>query len=254
MEPDGAALGRLIAWLRREDISSRVALGFTLAAMSAFPVALLALRSRLGDGLGYRFLLWNLFLAWVPLGFALIAETGWRAHWSRRRILFPLVGWLLFFPNSPYIVTDMIHLRRSNVSPLWFDALILFSMGLAGLLAGFASLRMVQQIVSASFHRAWGWIVTLGVLGISGFGIYLGRFARYNSWDVLSRPRTLLYDVSDVAFDPLSNKRTIAISLLFTAFLVVAYLGTVALGNLRLPARGPAPGEPIDAQADSDIS
>lgn len=226
---------------RDDEIVSRVATAVTLSLTSAFPVALLAVRTRLGDNLGYRFLLWNLFLAWVPLGFAFVAEVGWRLHWSRRRLLIPLVGWTLFFPNAPYIVTDVIHLRENDYSPLWFDALILFSMGLAGLIVGFVSLRMVQLIVNASFGRVWGWIVSLGVLGLSGFGIYLGRFGRYNSWDVLSSPRRLLYDVQSVALDPMSNQRAIAISVLFTAFMVVAYLGIVAIGQLRLPRRGAPP-------------
>lgn len=231
----------LVEWLRTPDVTSRVAMAVTLAATSAFPVALLALRSRLGDGLGYRFLLWNLFLAWVPLGFAFVAEIGWRRHWTRWRLLWPLGGWLLFFPNAPYIVTDVIHLRESDVSPLWFDALILFSMGMAGLMVGFVSLRMVQLIVSASFSRAGGWVVSLTVLVLSGVGIYLGRFARYNSWDVFSSPRRLLYDVRSLALDPISNRRAILISIVFTAFLVVTYLGTIALGQLRLPWRTPEP-------------
>ncbi|MFN8053381.1 MAG: DUF1361 domain-containing protein [Acidimicrobiales bacterium] len=241
--PDIAADGwrASAGWWGTDDVTSRLAMAGTLALTSGFPVALLALRARLGDGLGYRFLLWNLFLAWIPLGFAFLAEVGWRRHWSRRRLLLPLFGWLLFFPNAPYVVTDVVHLQGNRVSPLWFDALILFSTGLAGLLVGFVSLRMVQLIISASFQRAWGWIVSIGVLVLSGFGIYLGRFARYNSWDILTSPRSLLYDVRSVALDPVSNRRTIAISVVFTAFLVVTYLGTIALGQMRLPWRADPP-------------
>lgn len=213
----------------------------TLSATSAFPVALLAFRSRLGEGLGYRFLLWNLFLAWVPLGFAFVAEVGWRGHWSRRRLLLPLTAWLLFFPNAPYVITDVIHLQENGISPLWFDALVLFSTGLAGLLVGFVSLRMVQLIVNASFSRTTGWVVSIGVILLSGFGIYLGRFGRYNSWDVLSSPRRLLYDVQSVALDPVSNGKAIGISVLFSAFLAVTYLGTIAIGQLALPWRPPPP-------------
>jgi uncharacterized membrane protein len=230
-----------IRWLRIDEVWSRVAMALTLSATSAFPVALLALRARMGDGLGFRFLLWNLFLAWVPLGFAFVAELGWRWHWSRRRILLPLLGWLLFFPNAPYVITDVVHLQKSAVSPLWFDALILFSTGLAGLLVGFVSLRMVQLIISASFTRAWGWVISLGVLMLSGFGIYLGRFARYNSWDILASPHRLIFDVQSVALDPVSNRRALAISAVFAAFLAVTYLGTIALGQLRLPRRPPPP-------------
>ncbi len=187
----------------------------------------------------------------MPLGFAFVAEVGWRAHWSRRALLVPLFGWLLFFPNAPYIVTDVIHLRESPDSPLWFDALILMSMGIAGLVVGFVSLRMVQLIISASFNWALGWVVSLSVLVLSGFGIYLGRFARYNSWDILSSPRSLLYDVRSLAVDPISNRRAIAISAVFTAFLLVTYLGTIALGQLRLPSRG-APPEPESVKVGVD--
>lgn len=236
MEADQPA-SLVLDWLRSEEVRSRLAMAVTLSATSAFPVALLALRARLGDGLGYRFLVWNLFLAWVPLGFAFIAELGWRRHWPRRSLLWPLGGWLLFFPNAPYVITDVIHLRQNRFSPLWFDALILFSTGLAGLLVGFVSLRMVQLIINASFSRRAGWIVSIGVIMMSGFGIYLGRFGRYNSWDILSSPRGLLYDVQSVAFDPVSNRRAIAISVLFSAFLAVTYLGMIALGRLRLPSR-----------------
>ena len=232
---------KILEWLQRRDVQSRLAMAVTLSLSSAFPVALLALRSRITDSIGFRFLLWNLFLAWIPFGFALLAEWGWRRHWTRGQILWPLFGWLLFFPNAPYLVTDLIHLRPNDSAPLWFDALILMSMGLAGLLVGFVSLRMVQLIINASFGRPWGWTVSIGVLGLSGVGIYLGRFARYNSWDILSRPRSLLYDVQSMAFDPISNQRAIAVSLLFALFLIVFYLATVALGQLHLPTRRDPP-------------
>ena len=229
-------------WWRSAEVRSRAAVAFTLVCTSAFPIVLLALRSRIAGSFGYRFVFWNLFLAWVPLGFALVAELGWRGHWSRARLTVPLAGWLVFFPNAPYVVTDVIHLQEREGSPLWFDALILFSTGLAGLLVGFVSLRMVQLIVTASFGRIAGWATSVGVLALSGFGIYLGRFGRYNSWDLLSRPRTLLYDVRSVALDPQSNGRTIAISVVFSAFLAVTYLAMVAIGQLTLPSRPAAAG------------
>ena len=182
--------------------------------------------------------MWNLFLAWVPLGFALVIEYGWRRHWTRPRLLMPLLAWLVFFPNAPYLVTDLIHLRSRAGAPLWFDALILMSMGIAGMLVGYVSLYLVQLVVTASFGWIRGWCVALFVLFLSGFGIYLGRFGRYNSWDVLSRPRTLLYDARDVAAEPLSNKRAIGVSLLFSVFLVVTYTAVVTLGHMRVPERG----------------
>lgn len=208
-----------------------------LALGSAFPLALLVLRARFSGSFGFRFLVWNLFLAWIPLGFALVVELGWRRQVPRWWLLVPGTGWLLFFPNAPYIVTDLIHLAPRDGTPLWYDALILFSMAIAGLAVGFTSLRIIQLVVAASKGPVLGWVVALGVLGLSGFGIYLGRFGRYNSWDLLSRPRTLLYDVSEVATSPFSNAKAIAVSALFSGFLVVTYLGQVALGRLEVPER-----------------
>ncbi len=221
----------------REDVRSRLVVGVTLAFASAFPVMLLAVRVKLTAGFGFGFLIWNLFLAWIPLVFALVLEWGWRRHWPRLKLLMPFAAWLIFFPNSPYLVTDLVHLQHAPNSPLWFDALILMSMGIAGLLVGYVSLYLVQLVFAASFGKIRSWIMSLVVLGLCGFGIYLGRFARYNSWDILSRPRSLLYDVRSVAFEPLSNKRAIAVSIIFTSFLVVTYGGIVALGQIRVPER-----------------
>ncbi|MEZ5322169.1 MAG: DUF1361 domain-containing protein [Microthrixaceae bacterium] len=229
--------GRVVAIERFEEVYGRVAVLVLLAATSAFPLAMLAVRRELTSSIGYRFLFWNLFLAWVPLGFAAIAEFGWRRHWKRRTLLVPLVLWVLFFPNAPYVLTDVIHLRETGQAPVWFDALVLFSAGLAGLLVGFVSLRVVQLIVSASFATVWGWVVALGVLGLSGFGIYLGRFGRHNSWDLLTRPRHLLYNVG-TSVDLTSSPKAAAISALFTAFLVVTYLTSIAIGHITLPHRG----------------
>lgn len=211
-----------------------------LALGSAFPLALMVVRAGVSGSFGFRFLVWNLFLAWIPLGFALLVELGWRRRWPLVASLACGLGWLLFFPNSPYIVTDLIHLAPREGSPLWYDALIIFSMALSGLAVGFTSLRIIQLVVAASRGVFAGWVTSIGVLGISGFGIYLGRFGRYNSWDVLSRPRTLLYDVRDVAVSPLSNARAIAVSALFTSLLIVSFLGLVALGRLETPERRPS--------------
>lgn len=239
-----------------EEIRSRLIVGVTLALSSAFPVVLLAARVRLTAGFGFAFLTWNLFLAWVPLFFAIVVEYGWRRHWTRPRLLLAMLAWLVFFPNAPYLVTDLIHLRSSAGAPLWFDALILMSMGVAGMLVGYVSLHLVQLVVAASFGRIQGWIVSLFVLFLSGFGIYLGRFGRYNSWDVLSRPRSLLYDARAVATEPISNRRAIGVSLLFSAFLVVTYTAVVSLGQMRVPRRDTpsesTPGSPTGLPESAD--
>jgi uncharacterized membrane protein len=194
---------------------------------------MLAVRVTVSDQLSYAFLVWNLFLAGLPVLFALGSETALR-HGRRVGAGVLGVGWLLLFPNSPYLVTDLIHLRERPPAPLWFDALILVSAAVAGLLAGFVSLHLMQGAVARLWGAVAGWLTAVAVLGLSGFGVYLGRFVRYNSWDVLTRPRTLLY--------PASDRRAIAVTALFSSFLLVTYATVELLGRIGPgPARGAAP-------------
>jgi uncharacterized membrane protein len=131
-------------------------LTLSLAACSAMAVGLLLVRNRATGSISHRFLVWNLALAWIPLGAALLAE-----RWAERRLRLVVAGaiWLIFFPNSPYLVTDLIHLRVDAQVPIWYDALLYVSFGFAGIMLGNASLYLVQSAVRrtycvlASVHR-----------------------------------------------------------------------------------------------------
>ncbi|HSP71694.1 MAG TPA: DUF1361 domain-containing protein, partial [Gaiellaceae bacterium] len=180
-----------------------------LLAASALCVATLELRiHRTGDPF-YRFLVWNLFLAWVPFGCALAAFSR-----ARRRIDLVVVAllllWLLFFPNAPYVLTDFIHLSERPSAPLWYDALMLSSFAWTALLLGFASLYLVQMVVRRVAGLAWSWLVVVGALALASFGVYLGRFMRFNSWDALLRPRRLAHVVGSQLEDPFRHPRMIA--------------------------------------------
>jgi uncharacterized membrane protein len=170
----------------------------------------------------YAFLLWNLFLAVIPLGLSLgVAKTN--------RILLAaplLVVWLLFFPNAPYVLTDLIHLTPHNHGhvPLWLDLLMLLSFALVSLWLGFQSLQIIQHWFAARFSRFTAWSVAVSALGLSGFGVYLGRFPRWNSWDVLHRPQLLFHDIASRVFDPLQYAHTWGFTLGFGTLLILAYL------------------------------
>lgn len=222
--------------LTTDERRTRVALLGCLLACGAFPLVMLAARATVSDQLSYTFLVWNLFLAGIPVLLALGFETALR---HRREVLAAVagVGWLLFFPNSPYIVTDLIHLRERPPTPLWFDALILVSAAVAGLLAGFVSLNLVQSAISVRWSRVWGWVVAVVVLGLTGFGVYLGRFARSNSWDVLTQPRSLLYDVGS-SVGPQGDGRAVVVTALFSTFLLFSYATVRLLGGIG-PSRRP---------------
>ncbi len=168
----------------------------------------------------FAFLAWNLFLAAIPLGFAVILSKV-----ERWRLAAPLIsGWLLFFPNAPYVLTDLLHLRQRTGIPIWYDLLMLLSFALVSLWMGFQSLQLVQVWISrkSSSYMAWSFVAVS--LFLSGFGIYLGRFLRWNSWDIVSNPVSLLTDIWDRLADPLAHGRTWGVTLGFGGLLFVAYL------------------------------
>ncbi len=183
---------------------------------------LLVVRFRLAGNFNYLFMPWNLFLALVPLGLSL----GLRATAKLRHAVPLLAVWLLFFPNAPYVLTDLIHLKarsHSQVS-LWLDLLMLLSFALVSLWLGFQSLRLVQQWFDQRWSRTAGWLMTIGVLTLSGFGVYLGRFLRWNSWDLLRRPHLLFGDICERLFNPLQHSQTWSFTAGYGIMLILAYL------------------------------
>ena len=182
---------------------------------------MLNLRIHLAGHPYFIFMLWNLFLAAIPLGLSL----GLRQINSLTLALPLLAVWLLFFPNAPYVLTDLIHLNEhpGNV-PKWLDLLMLLSFALVSLWFGFQSLHIVQHWFARKFSQATAWCVTVGSLGLSGFGVYLGRFDRWNSWDLLHRPMSLLRTIASYGLHPLAHTRTWGFTLGFGTLLILAYL------------------------------
>lgn len=168
----------------------------------------------------FLFMIWNLFLAAIPLGISIIMPL------LRTRVAMVLVlpTWLLFFPNAPYVLTDLIHLHlRPNV-PSWLDLLMLLSFGLVSLWMGFQSLRLMQVWVARRSGVLVGWCFVGGSLFLTGFGIYLGRFLRWNSWDLVTRPWHLFADVGDRLINPLEHLRTWGFTFGFGGLLMLGYL------------------------------
>lgn len=201
-----------------------------LLAASALCVALVEIRTHETGDPYYRFLVWNLILAWVPLALAVAAYAR-----ARRRVdllvAVLLVPWLLFFPNAPYLLTDFIHLGEGP-APLWYDALMLSAFAWTGLLLGFASLYLVQMILRRALGATVAWIGVLGALGLASVGVYVGRFVRFNSWDALLHP----VRVAEVVNEQLSAVplRVAEALLALTGFLLVGYLAVYSFTDLKL--------------------
>lgn len=202
----------------------------SLTLSSLLALFMWAGRAKVTDSYNYFFLNWNLFLAWIPLLAALALSRISRRTWLTMSIAALLfIIWLLFLPNAPYLVTDLIHLSYRTGAPIWFDAMMLFVYAWNGLLLGFVSLWIVQTMARAWFGQLISWLLVAGSLGAAGFGIYLGRFLRWNSWDVLSNPEALLMDIAHLVLNPLDHPQPIGVTVLFSAFLLLGYVTLVAL-------------------------
>ncbi len=177
---------------------------------------------RTGSGY-YGFLLDNLLLACVPLFLSTVLRIAshWRLHWSVQLAVFSL--WLLFLPNAPYILTDILHLTWASHAPAWYDLALLLSCSGTGLLLGYLSLIDVQGIVARIVGATCGWIFALVSLVLSGFAIYLGRFLRWNSWDVLIDPPRL-FGILSALMEPWAHGRALGVTLIFGVILTLGYI------------------------------
>jgi uncharacterized membrane protein len=188
---------------------------FALCCFTVIAAGLWVARTQLA-GIRFVFLWWNLFLAWVPW---LVAST--LPHLTSRWLFWPaVVLWLTFFPNAPYLVTDLMHLKGRAPVPLWFDVLFLSSFAWAGCALGWDSLALVHRTTTLRWGRWPANAFVVACLGLCGVGVYLGRFVRFNSWDVVTRPAALLQQATTQLLEP----RALAFSIVFAAFVGTGYL------------------------------
>ena len=207
----------------------------SLVLLTMLCVSLLVLRVAHSNHSTYAWLWWNIFLAWLPLGFALVAyNVSWRhSRLSWFLVFICAVVWLAFFPNAPYLVTDIIHLQHRPDAPFWFDLILFVAIAWTGCFLGLVSLFLMQEIVRRAAGSMVSWIFALAALGLSGFGIYLGRFLRWNSWDVFFAPTPILGSLLEGIRHPAAHSQTFVFSIVFAAFFTSMYLMLVALMHLR---------------------
>ena len=186
----------------------------------------------------YDFLVKNLFLAWTPYFLSLFAVRFHAraavpgALWTQALVW---LTWLLMLPNAPYIFTDLIHWKnRPRVMPWWFDLGLVLMFALAGCFCGLVSLRMMHDLVRRALGRVSGWTFVVVVTLLSGFGVYLGRFERWNSWDFFVQPHRLLTRTLYKSFNPYLWDRTVGVTLMFGCMLLVTYVMFV---SMSLPTR-----------------
>jgi uncharacterized membrane protein len=199
-------------------------LTIALAVLSLGAAGLLAARlDRVGQS-AFVFLPQNLVLAWIPYLLALCLAAVHSRGGPRPLLWVFGACWLLFLPNAPYILTDFIHLGRVSGAPLWFDAALIGTFAAAGLALGLSSLLVVHHVVEMRAGRVFGWVVAVSSLGLSAIGIYLGRFQRFNSWDVLNDPHGLASVVLHRLAEPLGNPFLLRFAVAMSVLLLGSYL------------------------------
>ena len=191
-------------------------------SFTLFSIILLTYRIIKSDGLSYIFLSWNLFLAFIP---------WWISNYLKQRESIQLkhlhlIGlWLLFIPNSPYILTDLFHLKPRLYLPLWFDLVLVLSFALIGMIVFFNSLKDMLLILKSLVSPILFTLLTPVVFWLISFGLYLGRYLRFNSWNVVNHPFQLIRQSYDILFE----KDTIGFTLIFSVFMWFLYYITMSM-------------------------
>lgn len=233
-----------LARLGRNRYSLALFLLMTMASIIC--VLLVAARMQYSDSIRYTNLVWNLFLAWIPF---VLSYLAYFMSWRRTLLYVVIPGtaflWLLFFPNAPYILTDLQHLAvESNQAPLWYDVIMLVWFSWTGLLLGLVSLYFMHEILQRTIGRWAGWAFVLIVSVLSSFGVYIGRFVRFNSWDFLQAPGEIAVSILGLVIDP--SMRLVAFTFLFAVFYLFVYLTLYSFGHL-LKEGAPAAAAPEKA-------
>lgn len=202
-----------------------------LGGISTLCVMLIIARMFRMDALTFRFMLWNLFLAWLPLIVSLTAmQAAQRLRGTIRLSLLAIlgIGWLLLYPNAPYLTTDFIHLIFRRYDPdsmiLWYDLVVFFLFSWCGLLLMYVSMRHFHEIVRHAFASSLGWLFIAATSFLGGFGIYLGRVIRLNSWDAVFNPFRLIEGVIEGL-----NRDAFVFTLLFGLLILILYVSLYAL-------------------------
>ena len=220
-------------WIRGAPSGWGLLLG-VLILFSIISSCLVVGRVIVTANLKFLFLPGNLVLAWIPL---FLAGGLWRLHVKSRQRTWPfaigLLLWLCFLPNAPYLVTDLIHLRPRPPIPLWMDLMIFVSFLWLGVVLGFFSLYLIQRVAAERFGFLSGWLFVCVAIVLTALGIYIGRFLRWNSWDMMIRPVSLAVDLFGTFRHPRANPQPYVYTLLYSQLLLLFYASLYSLTKFR---------------------
>jgi uncharacterized membrane protein len=208
----------------RELYKTTIGLLIITIVISLFVAFRVVARGRLG----YTFLIWNIFLAWIPFYLSILLTQ--KEYKSMTLKFLTAFFWIMFYPNAPYIITDFIHLSPydfygkgsmffNNKLSMWYDFFLITVFVIVGLVLSYKSLKLVYIYCKRKYNKLKAWIVVVTVCFLSGYAIYLGRFIRVNSWEVVTNPIGLIYTLLENL-----NKNCLILSVLFGIMLLIIYL------------------------------
>ena len=192
-----------------------------LVLLSAgFTVSLILVRVFYSDSITYCFLIWNIFLGAIPLFISSRLNNAIKK--DLQWIL--LTAWLIFFPNALYIITDLIHLKERYPVPIWFDIILISSAVFNGLFFAYISLCQIELFLRSKFDNKKTGLILFLFLFLGSFGVYIGRFLRWHSWDIVVNPSGLAFEVIQHIINPLRHPRTWSMTITLTFFFSIFYL------------------------------
>jgi uncharacterized membrane protein len=204
-----------------------------LHKLVAFCIALVIVRIIKTEHYSFLFLFWNLFLAYLPVLFIKFIKPK-----THKYLSFVLLGFsILFLPNAPYILTDLFHLKKALVAPLWFDLILIISFAILGVIYFIMAFELILETIKRTYNQKINLVAKPFLFLACGYGIYLGRYLRYNSWDIISNPLDLVNGMVNSVFNPNYYKETLSVTITFTVFLYLIFEIYLSFKNKLLQSK-----------------
>lgn len=195
-----------------------------IGGLSALCIVFYAHRAVISRTFRFDFIFGNLALAWLGLIFGwLLVQQLTKTRWLSWQNLGLSILWLMFLPNTWYVLTDFLHVHPTGEVSELYDIVLISILVICGFALGFASLYLVHQEFRKRFSEQRSTLLVAGVIFVSSFSIYLGRVLRWNSWDVITNPSGVILNVSDRIIDPLGHQRAFNITGLFFVLICSVY-------------------------------
>ena len=218
----------------RSVVGERKNIVVALAMSNIVSIFLLLVRAISTGTTDYWFMLWNLVLAWVPVGVSVLLIQYLRTHsWREPGSVLQTLLWLFFLPNSFYMISDLIHLHATGDITILFDVVMLTSFIWNGLVAGFLSIFLLHKTFQKFRPAGQSHLAVVALFVAISFAIYMGRTLRWNSWDVLVNPGGILYDVSERVINPFSYPAAVLTTGLFFLLLGSMYFVIYQFSRLK---------------------